>query len=135
MNYNKSDKIIINRLNMALVDFDQLERYPTSGQLKKMSELDQDLWAQLKEGYSHLKKADIKKVSRYLPINSIEDTSFNLIKKKPIIPTAREIEINLPSRSAKLRAVKRKGKNKVDTQFIFDKFKYLLEIENLASKL
>ena len=44
----------------ALVDFDQLERYPTSGQLKKMSELDQDLWAQLKEGYSHIKKADIK---------------------------------------------------------------------------
>ena len=79
--------------------------------------------------------SNIKKVSRYLPINSIGDTSFNLIKKKPIIPTAREIEINLPSRSAKLRAVKRKDKNKVDTQFIFDKFKYLLEIENLASKL
>ena len=79
--------------------------------------------------------SNIKKVSRYLPINSIGDTSFNLIKKKPIIPTAREIEINLPSRSAKLRAVKRKGKKKVDTQFIFDKFKYLLEIENLASKL
>ena len=79
--------------------------------------------------------SNIKKVSRYLPINSIEDTPFNLIKKKPIIPTAREIEINLPSRSAKLRAVKRKGKKKVDTQFIFDKFKYLLEIENLASKL
>ena len=37
---------------------------------------------------------------------------FNLIKKKPIIPTKREIEINLPSRSAKLRAVKRKGKTK-----------------------
>ena len=44
----------------ALVDFDELERYPTAGQLKKMSELDQDLWAQLKEGYSHIKKADIK---------------------------------------------------------------------------
>lgn len=44
----------------ALVDFDQLERFPTAGQLKKMSELDQDLWAQLKEGYSHIKKADIK---------------------------------------------------------------------------
>ena len=79
--------------------------------------------------------SNIKKVSRYLPINSVEDTSFNLIKKKPIIPSAKEIKINLPSRSAKLRAVKRKGKNKVDTQFIFDKFKYLLEIENLASKL
>ena len=79
--------------------------------------------------------SNVKKVSRYLPINNIEDSSFNLIKKKPIIPSAKEIEINLPSRSAKLRAVKRKDENKVDTKFIFDKFKYLLETENLASKL
>ena len=46
---------------MELVDFDDLERMPTKGQLSKMSELDADLWAQLKEGYSHLKKADIAK--------------------------------------------------------------------------
>ena len=45
-----------------LVDFDELERMPTAGQLKKMSEHDADQWAQLKEGYSHLKKADIKKL-------------------------------------------------------------------------
>ena len=45
-----------------LVDFNDLERMPTAGQLKKMSEHDQDMWAQLKEGYSHLKKADIKKL-------------------------------------------------------------------------
>ena len=45
----------------VLEDFDELERMPTAGQLKKMSEHDQDMWAQLKEGYSHLKKADIKK--------------------------------------------------------------------------
>ena len=44
-----------------LSDYDDLERMPTAGQLKKMSELDADLWAQLKEGYAHLKKADIKK--------------------------------------------------------------------------
>ena len=43
-----------------LDDFKALERYPTAGQLKKMSELEQDMWAQLKEGYAHLKKADIK---------------------------------------------------------------------------
>jgi len=43
-----------------LDDFKALERYPTAGQLKKMSELEQDQWAQLKEGYAHLKKADIK---------------------------------------------------------------------------
>jgi len=45
----------------ALDDFDDLERMPTAGQLKKMDELEADLWAQLKEGYSHIKKADVKK--------------------------------------------------------------------------
>lgn len=43
-----------------LADYDELERMPTAGQLKKMDELTADLWAQLKEGYSHIKKADIK---------------------------------------------------------------------------
>jgi hypothetical protein len=45
-----------------LADFDDLERMPTAGQLKKMDEREADLWAQLKEGYSHVKKADIKKL-------------------------------------------------------------------------
>jgi hypothetical protein len=45
----------------VLADYDDLERMPTPGQLKKMSEHDADMWAQLKEGYAHLKKADIKK--------------------------------------------------------------------------
>ena len=45
----------------VLADYDDLERMPTAGQLKKMSEHDADMWAQLKEGYAHLKKADIKK--------------------------------------------------------------------------
>ena len=49
-----------------------------------------------------------KKISRYLPINNINDISFNMINKKPIIPTLKEIEKNPPSRSAKLRAVKEK---------------------------
>jgi hypothetical protein len=43
-----------------LSDYDELERMPTKGQLKKMSEHDADMWEQLKEGYAHLKKADIK---------------------------------------------------------------------------
>ena len=46
----------------TLADYDELERMPTAGQLKKMDEREADLWAQLKEGYSHLKKADIKKL-------------------------------------------------------------------------
>jgi hypothetical protein len=45
----------------ALSDYDELERMPTAGQLKKMNEHDADMWAQLKEGYAHLKKTDIKK--------------------------------------------------------------------------
>ena len=47
--------------NDVLDDFDELERMPTAGQLKKMDEHTQDQWAQLKEGYAHLKKSDIKK--------------------------------------------------------------------------
>ncbi len=76
-----------------------------------------------------------RKISRYLPINSIDQISFNLIKKKPIVPTIKEVEENPSSRSAKLRAVKRVSKKKLDTKFIFEKFKYLLEVEKMASKL
>ena len=43
-----------------LDDFKELERMPTKAKLSKMSEHEQDMWAQLKEGYSHLKKEDIK---------------------------------------------------------------------------
>lgn len=45
----------------ALSDYDELERMPTAGQLGKMGEHEQDMWQQLKEGYAHVKKADIKK--------------------------------------------------------------------------
>lgn len=45
-----------------LNDYDDLERMPTAGQLKKMSEHDADQWTQLKEGYAHIKKAEIKKL-------------------------------------------------------------------------
>ena len=43
-----------------IADFKDLERMPTAGQLKKMTEHEADMWAQLKEGYAHLKKAEIK---------------------------------------------------------------------------
>ena len=35
-----------------------------------------------------------KKISRYLPTNNINDISFSMINKKPIIPTLKEIEKN-----------------------------------------
>lgn len=47
-----------------LDDFRDLERMPTAGQLKKMDEREADLWQQLKEGYAHLKKADITKYTQ-----------------------------------------------------------------------
>jgi hypothetical protein len=43
-----------------LIDFEDLAKYPTPGKLKKMDEHTADQWLQLKEGYSHLKKGDIK---------------------------------------------------------------------------
>ena len=46
----------------ALADYDELDRMPTKGQLSKMSEQDADMWEQLKEGYSHIKKNDVKKL-------------------------------------------------------------------------
>ena len=46
-----------------LIDFKELENFPTGVQLKKMSEHEQDMWNQLKEGYSHLSKKDIKNFS------------------------------------------------------------------------
>tara|TARA_B100001057_G_scaffold445543_1_gene483299 strand:+ start:166 stop:1452 length:1287 start_codon:yes stop_codon:yes gene_type:complete len=44
-----------------LNDFKSLLVIPTAGQLKKMSEKEADDWEQLKEGYAHLSKADVKK--------------------------------------------------------------------------
>jgi hypothetical protein len=44
-----------------LSDFQEFERMPTAAQLSKMDEREADQWAQLKEGYAHLKKTDIKK--------------------------------------------------------------------------
>ncbi len=66
------------------------------------------------------------------------DSKKNLLKvivKKPILPSAREIKENPPSRSAKLRyAVKKKDFYDFETD-ILDKFKYLIDIENYSKKL
>ena len=60
--------------------------------------------------------------------------SFSLITKKPVIPGSQELKLNPPSRSAKLRAVK-----KIDTyennKNVFFKYKNLLNIEKLSEKL
>ena len=60
---------------------------------------------------------------------------FNLIKKKPIVPSDKEISENPPSRSAKLRyLIKKTDFYNFDTD-IEDQFKNLIEIENYGDKL
>ena len=82
--------------------------------------------------FNQLSKQD--KVSRYLPEKKSTKISFSLITKKPVIPSSQELKINPPSRSAKLRAIK-----KIDTyennKNVFLKYKNLLNVENISEKL
>jgi 16S rRNA (cytosine1402-N4)-methyltransferase len=74
-------------------------------------------------------------VSRYLPKSEEKLNLLKLMNKKPILPTIEEINENPPSRSAKLRYVK-KNENFYDFETdILDKFKYLIDIENYSEKL
>ena len=82
--------------------------------------------------FNHLSKQD--KVSRYLPEKKLKKMSFSLITKKPVIPGSQELKINPPSRSAKLRAIK-----KIDiyenNKNVFLRYKNLLNIEKFSEKL
>ena len=82
--------------------------------------------------FNHLSKQD--KVSRYLPEKKTTKKSFSLITKKPVTPGSQELKLNPPSRSAKLRAIK-----KIDTyennKNVFLKYKNLLNVENISEKL
>ena len=82
--------------------------------------------------FNYLSKQD--KVSRYLPEKKTTKKSFSLITKKPVSPSSQELKLNPPSRSAKLRAIK-----KIDiyenNKNVFLKYKNLLNIEKLSEKL
>ena len=82
--------------------------------------------------FNYLSKQD--KVSRYLPEKKTTKKSFSLITKKPVTPNAQELKLNPPSRSAKLRAIKKIGayENNIN---VFEKYANLLKIENLSKKL
>ena len=82
--------------------------------------------------FNHLSKQD--KVSRYLPEKKTTKKSFSLITKKPVTPSSQELKLNPPSRSAKLRAIKKIGLYENDMN-IFLKYENLLNIENLSEKL
>lgn len=87
-----------------LDDFKELELMPTAAKLKKLDERAQDMWAQLKEGYSHLKKNDIKKYT-----TAIE----NLL-----------VALDFVIDSAKANRKPRKAKPKSATKMV-EKLKYL----------
>ena len=60
---------------------------------------------------------------------------FKSVIKKPIVPSDKEIIENPPSRSAKLRYVIKKEDFFDFETDILDKFKHLIDIENLSKKL
>ena len=76
-----------------------------------------------------------KGVSRYVPESIAKKKLLKQIFKKPITPSLKEMNENLPSRSAKLRyAVKNCEFYDFETD-ILEEFNYLLEIENYSKKL
>ena len=76
-----------------------------------------------------------KSISRYVPKLDQPDILFEMIKKKPIVPSVKEINENIPSRSAKLRYVIKKDDFYNFETDIYKKFENLLKIENLGNKL
>ena len=76
-----------------------------------------------------------KSVSRYQPEEIQEEILFKLHQKKPIVPSSLEIKKNPPSRSAKLRCLIKKENFYDFKTDILDKFKDLIEIENLGLNL
>ena len=75
------------------------------------------------------------KISRYLPENKKKNNILKLKEKKPILPSEKEIKINKPSRSAKLRYALKISDDKIFEEEILKTFKYLIDIENFSVKL
>ena len=76
-----------------------------------------------------------KRVSRYLPENEDQNIIFELKEKKPILPSEKEINENPPSRSAKLRYVKKSDEIYDIKTDILDKFQNLLDVEKIGESL
>ncbi len=76
-----------------------------------------------------------KSISRYLPKVNQKEKLFYLKEKKPILPSFKELEENISSRSAKLRyLIKKDNFYHLETD-ILKKFSHLLQIEALGKKL
>ena len=76
-----------------------------------------------------------KSISRYVPKIDQSIPIFQMKQKKPIVPSANELSENISSRSAKLRFVEKKSNFYNFETDILEKFRFLLEIENLGKKL
>ncbi len=76
-----------------------------------------------------------KSISRYVPKIDQPDTLFTMLEKKPKTPSVKELKENFPSRSAKLRYVKKKNNFYDFETDILKKFDYLIKIENFGNKL
>ena len=76
-----------------------------------------------------------KKVSRYLPENEDQNIIFELKEKRPILPSEKEKNENPPSRSAKLRYVKKSVEIYDIKTDILDKFQNLLDVEKIGESL
>ena len=76
-----------------------------------------------------------KSISRYQPKVRQKEKLFYLKEKKPILPSVKELEENISSRSAKLRyLVKKDNSYSLETD-ILKKFDHLLKIEDFGKKL
>ena len=76
-----------------------------------------------------------KSISRYQPKIIQSEPLLYLKQRKPIIPSKEELSQNIPSRTAKLRfVVKKKDFYNFNTD-VFEKFKSLIEVENISNKL
>ena len=63
------------------------------------------------------------------------ETLFKMTQKKPIVPSRKELDENIHSRSAKLRyVIKKKDFFDFETD-IFEKFNHLIKIEDIGKKL
>ena len=76
-----------------------------------------------------------KSISRYAPKLDQPKTLFKMIEKKPKTPSAKELKENFSSRSAKLRYVIKKDDFYNFETDIFEKFDYLIKIENFGDRL
>ena len=76
-----------------------------------------------------------KSISRYQPKIVQSEPLFFIKQRKPIVPGKKELSENISSRSEKLRfIIKKKNFYNFETD-IFEKFKSLIEVENISNKL